>query len=58
MRHEWSRVPVGSLINPWPTTQVCRRCGMVRKNAYWGRLQYYLPDNTPVYRAGDCPCTI
>lgn len=55
MEHKWSKVPVGALINPCSTTQVCERCGMVRINAYCGRLQYYLPDNTPVYRAGECP---
>ena len=57
MRHKWSKVPIGALISPCSTTQVRKRCGMVRINAYRGRLQCYLPDNTPVNRAGDCPCT-
>lgn len=57
MRHKWTKVPVGALIQSYSTTQVCKRCGMVRINAYCGRIQYYLPDNTPIYRAGDCSDT-
>ena len=54
MRHKWSKVPVSAFISPHSTTQTCLNCGMVRINAYCGRIQYYLPDNTPVYRAGEC----
>lgn len=54
MRHKWSKVPVGAFISLHSTTQTCELCGMVRINAYCGRIQYYLPDNTPVYRAGEC----
>lgn len=57
MRHKWSKVHIGALINNCSTTQVCLRCGMVRKNAYCGILQYYLPDNTPVSKAGECTNT-
>lgn len=55
MRHKWSKVPVSAFISPHSTTQTCELCGMVRINAYCGRIQYYLPDNTSVNKAGECP---
>lgn len=38
MRHKWTKVHIGALIQSCSTTQVCKRCGMVRINAYCGRI--------------------
>lgn len=54
MRHRWTKVHIGTLISGGSHRQVCKECGMIRCNAYQGKLQYYLPDGTPVNRAGEC----
>ena len=36
--------------------QICKNCGILRLNAYRGKIQYYENDRlTPKVNAGECP---